>query len=655
MKKFLLLAIFTCFISLSFAQPPVVSWVKPLLSNANSASIGQSIAHDKAGNIYAAGVFSGTVNFDTGNSLSSSGGPYLVKYNSTGNFIWVKKIAGDADNILISADDSGNVYITGYFNGTVDFNPDNPGSMVKTSAGMFANIFIAKYAPNGTIEWVDQIAGSGSQFSIGIKTDNLGYLYVLGRFTGSTDFNLGSSSSISSVSNSNSQDIFMAKYNSNGGLIWINTIGGVGDDYPASLAADAAGNSYILGEFSMFDFDPNSNTANNLSGVCLAKYNTLGEYQWAKKFEGINNYSLSGADIATDGNFLYVTGSFTGTVDFNLDPNVNQKANRNSIGSDAFFAKYDAITASYQWANNIGGNGQNYAQSTSIAVNAIGEVYVLGRWEGTIDFDPTGNTNNQTAVGGGDIFFTKYNAAGNYQWMQGISGNASESGASISFISNKINIIGTYGNSINFDVMNMIPSNGRTNAFLAQYTDPAITLPVTLISFTAKAENNRVLVAWKTASELNNNHFEVQKSTDGKTFSTIAAQTGQGNSSAPFSYTAYDDKPNAGTNYYRLKQVDNNGTENFSEIKAVHFNLDHSDNTIAIYPNPGNGDFVNVQLDAPTYTIIELADLSGKIILSQKVNATGLNQLNLNGIAPGTYFISAKGNEKLMVKKFIKL
>ncbi len=191
--------------------------------------------------------------------------------------------------------------------------------------------------------------------------------------------------------------------------------------------------------------------------------------------------------------------------------------------------------------------------------------------------------------------------------------------------------------------------------FIAQYTDLDVTLPVTLVSFNAKAENNCVLIAWKTASETDNKHFEVQKSTDGIAFSAIAVQAGQGNAYLPFSYTAYDYKPNTGVNYYRLKQVDNNGTESFSEVKAVKFNLNNADNSMAVYPNPGKSDFVNIQLDAPGYHTIELADLSGKILISQKINNTGLNQLNLNEIAAGTYFISAKGTDKPMVRKFIKL
>ena len=672
MKKLLIFAFSTCFMFQSFAQPlsqPFTSsWTKSILGNdETSGSIGRSIAHDDAGNVYVAGYFNGTINFGTGSTAIQLLNPdsycsYLAKYDPDGSVIWAQKIVGSASDVRISADAAGNVYIAGGFNGTANFN----GGILLNSTGDY-DIFVTKYDTDGVLQWVKQIGGINSQFNFGTNVDTDGNIYILGSFIGSTDFDATSI-------NSNKIDLFIAKYTTNGVFAWVSPIIGINNgNHPQSLTmtVDAAGNLYIAGKFSgTVDFDP-GNITHELSSTfgsdyfpALAKYNNQGEYQWAKQFEGTSDAfaNLDNMVITTDGYYLYLTGSFYGIVDFDLDTDVTKTANLTSTGSrDIYVAKYNGVTAAYQWATSSGGPDAttDYGVGNSIAVNTNGEVYVTGAWAGTIDFDPSvTHANNQTVAGGFDIFLTKYDASGNYQEMQGIGADNYEEGLSISIdLLGKINIAGySLSNSLNFDnSYNMAGSDGQYNTFVVRYTDPAFVLPVTLVSFNAKAENNRVLVTWKTASEINNNHFEVERSTNGTGFTTIATQAGQGSTSVPFSYIAYDYKPNPGINYYRLKQVDNNGSENFSEIKAANFSLSNADDAMDIYPNPVSADFVNIQLDTKNYYIIELEDLSGKVLISQKVNSTSLNQLNLTGILPGTYFISAKGNNKPSIKKLIKL
>jgi len=159
-------------------------------------------------------------------------------------------------------------------------------------------------------------------------------------------------------------------------------------------------------------------------------------------------------------------------------------------------------------------------------------------------------------------------------------------------------------------------------------------LPVELVSFSAKAHTNAVLLSWETASEYNNKGFEIQRSTDGLAFEVIAFEAGQGESDYLMQYNYRDtqitDLPNAV--YYRLKQVDHNGQFEYSNIRPVYLT---NDNTLAIkgvYPNPATTT-TNVIINSPSDTAVQLrlTNAMGKLIQLQEINLlAGIQQIEID-------------------------
>lgn len=177
------------------------------------------------------------------------------------------------------------------------------------------------------------------------------------------------------------------------------------------------------------------------------------------------------------------------------------------------------------------------------------------------------------------------------------------------------------------------------------------TLPVSLLSFTAEAEAEQVRFVWKTASESENNRFEVERSADGKSFIPAAVVPAKGAGI----YTAYDKNPLSGINYYRLVQYDQDGTRNELAIKSVNFSLVRT--AVSIYPNPA-ADRLNISLgDYNGKAAVVLSDLSGRVLHTGNYEAQpGVPvQIQLPAqAAPGTYLLRISGRNLNEVQKIIK-
>ncbi|MFO0435128.1 MAG: T9SS type A sorting domain-containing protein [Sphingobacteriaceae bacterium] len=150
-------------------------------------------------------------------------------------------------------------------------------------------------------------------------------------------------------------------------------------------------------------------------------------------------------------------------------------------------------------------------------------------------------------------------------------------------------------------------------------------LPIELISFKAQKQGNHVLLTWETSSEINNDYFTIEKSSDAISFSNlekVKTKAKNGNSNKTLEYSAKDFSPYTGTSYYRLKQTDLNGASKQHQIVNVA-NPQLSDVKISVYPNPNNGNFtidfsgINKESDLD----IQLFDISGKQLYSQHLNA----------------------------------
>lgn len=380
------------------------------------------------------------------------------------NYAWAKafgSVDGDAAR-AVALDASGNVYTVGYFLGTVDFDP-GIGTEYLTSKGE-EDIFISKLDASGNYVWAKSMGGVLDDLALGIALDALGNVYTVGRFEGTVDFDPGTG--IANLTSAGMQDIFICKLDASGNYVWAKSIGGIENDLCSKVTIDAAGNIYTLGNFSTtVDFDPGTGTANltstGLNDIFISKLDASGNFVWARGMGGTSNdYGLG---IAIDAsNNVYTTGTFTGSGDF--DPNT-ATSNLTSVGAeDIFISKLDA-SGNYVWAKSIGGTLID--APNDIALNASGDIYCTGRFQGTVDFDPSTGTANLTSAGTHDIFISKLDASGNYLWAKRMGGTAFDVALGMALdATGNVYTTGSFTGSVDFD-----PGAGTASLTSAGLTD----------------------------------------------------------------------------------------------------------------------------------------------------------------------------------------
>ncbi len=185
------------------------------------------------------------------------------------------------------------------------------------------------------------------------------------------------------------------------------------------------------------------------------------------------------------------------------------------------------------------------------------------------------------------------------------------------------------------------------------FEDPA-PLPVEMTYFTARADEQHSLLEWATASEENNSHFEVEHGTDGIRFSSIGLVDGNGYSAVVHNYQFIHRTPQFGTNYYRLKQVDFDGTESYSDIKNV--SIQPNNGSVTLYPTVTK-DFLQLDFDwgMSEDVNIQIYDLSGSLVKTLTLTVDSNKQLDVSHLGEGQYFIHFNHNEYHTTLRFIKL
>jgi hypothetical protein len=186
--------------------------------------------------------------------------------------------------------------------------------------------------------------------------------------------------------------------------------------------------------------------------------------------------------------------------------------------------------------------------------------------------------------------------------------------------------------------------------------EPPINLPIEILVFTGYKYESSVKLIWETITETNNDYFTVEKSTNGDNFEPIATVNGAGNSNSLLSYSTIDNTPFSGTNYYRLKQTDYDGTSSYSETVAVNFN--HSGEDVVISPNPFSHDFsIDVSMLNVSNISIQIEDLLGKVVWeNQNISSdSSIVKVTLNSsLGSGYYFLKVICDDNVITKKILK-
>ncbi len=268
---------------------------------------GYSVATDPSGNVVVAGLFNATVNFG-GIGLVSAGleDVFVAKYNAAGVHQWSQRFGstGTDAGYSVATDASGNVVVTGAFNGTVNF-----GGIGLVSAGL-DDIFVAKYDAAGVHQWSQRFGSTSNDYGRSVAVDPSGNVAVTGSFIGTV--NLGGANLVSA----GGADIFVAKYNAAGAHQWSHRYGGTTTDVGYSIATDASENVAVTGIFSATaDFGGGNLVSAGGRDIFLAAYDPSGAHQWSRRFG--STFEDWGQAVAADvWGRVVVVGYFRGTASF---------------------------------------------------------------------------------------------------------------------------------------------------------------------------------------------------------------------------------------------------------------------------------------------------------------------------------------------------
>lgn len=496
------------FVSISFAVQPT-----PIPKHLNSfSSISESwartwggsssdaiynVAVDGSENVYIAGQFGGTVDFDPGvgtTYCTASGGQdvFISKFDATGNFIWVKTWGGIGREVPngLAIDGSGNVYVSGPYQYTVDFDPSSGFAVHTSNAGSMNNVYLSKFNSSGVFQWVRTWGpADGGSESYSLAIDSANNIYVEGDYSGtSTNYNPWDSLHPDWHTNHPGPlaafDSFLSKFDSNGNFIWARTWGGEGYDDGPGVAVDNAGNVYVAGMYASktIDFNPTGGEPNHpahdsgfIVDVFLSKFSSNGDFKWVRTWGGQNTEDAGGI-VAIDGlGNVYAAGRYASfSCDFNpwdpLHPDIHSC--KGSV--DAFISKFDS-SGNFVWAKTWGGTGWDAV--TGLAIDGANNTYATGTFAGTAYFDPDGTT-SITANGGQDIFYVKFDSSGNLQWVNTWGGSTDDWGyhVAVNQAGDISYLVGSFSNTVDFDPSTGIDnhiSNGLTDAFLSKFLSPA--------------------------------------------------------------------------------------------------------------------------------------------------------------------------------------
>jgi hypothetical protein len=344
-----------------------------------------------------------------------------------GDFVWAGAMGGTGwdGGHSIAVDSTGNVYTTGRFHGTADFDP-RPFTYNLTTAGD-EDIFVLKLDSSGGFVWAKSMGGTHwEEEGEGIAVDSAGNVYTTGAFQGTADFDPGAGTY--NLTSAGDKDIFVSKLDSNGDFVWAKSMGALDDQEGTGIAVDSAGNVYTTGWFhGTVDFDPGAGTHNLTSTVdeadiFVSKLDSDGSFVWAKSMGGTDGDWGHGIAVDSAGD-VYTTGNFRGTVDF--DPGAGTYNLTSAGGRDICVSKLDS-SGNFVWAKRMGGTSDD--RGHGIAVDSVGNVYTTGWFEGTAGFDPGAGTYNLTSAGDRDIFVSKLDSSGNFVWAKGMGGTSEDRG-----------------------------------------------------------------------------------------------------------------------------------------------------------------------------------------------------------------------------------
>lgn len=454
----------------------------------------EAITIDESGNVYATGYFMSQVaDFDPGPDVyeltnsSTAQDVFICKYSSTGELIWAKSIGtGSTDKVNdIAIDQNNNVYITGYFYQTLDFDPGPESFNIQA---VDQDAYVLKLDSEGNFGWAKSFGGEGWNQGKGVGVSENGNVYVVGTCQDYIDLIPDDDAELiyDATYLNAGDDFFIVKLDSVGGFLWGHGIGSAGDDVARDLVILENEDVIVTGDFrNTIDFDPGSEefllTANAAKkDMFLLKLASDGSYIWANKYGDGGNVFSESVVVDNEGQIL-VTGIFNQDPVFTVE-GVEVELNELS-NSDMYLLAADQ-EGFVKWIKVIHSESEIYPQS--VTVDSLNNVFTTGVFRVAADLNPGAETQWETAT---DVFFMPYvtfvlklTSTGFFEWAHAIGENTSVFARSIA-VSGEGGIFvgGSFGSTQNFapapeESFLTITGETSTDAFIFKWNDEIETL-----------------------------------------------------------------------------------------------------------------------------------------------------------------------------------
>lgn len=517
----------------------------------------------------------------------------------------------------IAVDASGNSYVVGIFEGTLDVDP-GPDEQLLTAAGPM-DIYAVKLDPQGQLAWAYQCGGASnnSEFARGIAVDATGNVYINGAFTGTSDFDPGPAVvELTSAGNPGILDGFLVKLDADGDLIWAKRFGGPNADRCNGIALDLDGNIYCSGFVnSTAEFSFNSGTitlpATSTTGFVL-KMDPTGSTGWVRPITGGNGLTMT-VDVQ---NNVYVAGFFLNTID--LDPGEGIQEATSAGGSDMFVCKLNE-QGTLVWGRAMGGTDENIV--SSIAVDQAGNLFATGYFKGTADFDPGPEVVNRTVGFYQDAFLFKFDEPGDLEWVH-VYGAAEGPGVPVDYLdagygvacdgAGNVYACGLFTHTVDFD-----GGPGVHDISVVGIMD------LYLLKLSSAGELMTALALGGISGDLAQALYVNQTGDQVHVAGAFSAEM----DFAPGPDTYLLSTPNTFTGY--VMQLEMPVTTDIGADAPPS-------TTASIRPNPGTDRFSIAT--TPTDREIQVFDATGRLVIAQRT--TGMNtEVNTNALRPGLYSV----------------
>lgn len=357
----------------------------------------------------------------------------------------------------------------------------------------------------------------------------------------------------------------------------------------------------------------------------LARYNSNGEPDNlfgtnGKTFTDFSNGSLdygSGGMIQSDGKIVLIG---TTTKDFNADFGLVRYDLNGNI--DNSFGTNGKVTTAFGYGNDFCSKG---------IIQPDGKIILVGGIANPVNMD---------------FGIAKYKLNGSLDSSFGVNGRIISSFGEFSDIARTVDIqpdakILVVGSTNDY-------SSSDFDFIVARYNND-IVLPITLSSFTASEKQNSVLLNWQTASESNNSYFAIERSNNNSNFKEVGKVNSKGNSSQTQQYSFEDYTPVNGANYYRLKQVNKDGSSTTSKTVLMDFSKAA---IIRLYPNPVKN-IITIEGLTGKKTTVSIIDLNGRVLTTTSTNDATYTW-NIKALPQGTYYLRTEADKKVNTVKFVK-